>query len=316
MIISASRRTDIPAFYSDWFMKRIRERYLLTKNPFNSKQISKIELDPNSIEAIVFWTRNPKPLISYLDELTSLGYNYYFQFTITGYPRILEKNQQKLDKSIEIFKNLSEKIGSEKVIWRYDPIINSNITDLQYHTIQFERIAEKLSGYSKRVMISFVDLYKKTKNNINKLENAGDIKFGEINQDEIFFNNICNNFSKTAHKNKFQIYSCAEIFDLSKFGIEHGKCIDEQLINDLFNLNLKFDKDKNQREECGCIKSKDIGIYNTCIHGCEYCYANVNKNLANRNYNSHDSNSPLLVGDIPKDFKVIKGKNLRLDEFT
>lgn len=316
MIISASRRTDIPAFYSDWFMKRIRERYLLTKNPFNSKQISKIELDPNSIEAIVFWTRNPKPLISYLDELTSLGYNYYFQFTITGYPRILEKNQQKLDKSIEIFKNLSEKIGSEKVIWRYDPIINSNITDLQYHTIQFERIAEKLSGYSKRVMISFVDLYKKTKNNINKLENTGDIKFGEINQDEIFFNNICNNFSKTAHKNKFQIYSCAEIFDLSKFGIEHGKCIDEQLINDLFNLNLKFDKDKNQREECGCIKSKDIGIYNTCIHGCEYCYANVNKNLANRNYNSHDSNSPLLVGDIPKDFNVIKGKNLRLDEFT
>jgi len=315
MIISASRRTDIPAFYSKWFINRIREGVLFTQNPFNSKQFSRIELKPELIEAIVFWTRNPSPLFSYLEELTSLGFNYYFQYTITGYPKILEKNKLNIEKSIETFLTLSSKIGPEKVIWRYDPIINSNITDLEFHYVQFEKIAEQLSGHCNRVMISFVDMYKKTKKNIRKLETDTDMKFFEINPDDDFFNDVCEYISKVAHENKLEIFSCAEKFDLSQYGIKHGKCIDEQLINELFQLNLKFQKDKNQREECGCMRSKDIGVYNSCPHGCEYCYANVNKILANKNFKLHDQNSGLLIGNITDENTIKKNKNHRLDQF-
>lgn len=316
MIISASRRTDIPAFYSKWFMNRIREGFLLTKNPFNSKQISTIDLRPKSLEAVVFWTRNPSPLIPYLDELDKLGYNYYFQFTITGYPKILEKNTPQLNESLETFKKLSSKIGSEKVIWRYDPIIFSNITDLEFHYTNIEKIAKELSCYSNRMIISFVDLYKKTEKNLRKLEIDGLIELQEINQTNENFKNICTHISKVAHKYNFEIFSCAESFDLSKFGIKHGKCIDEKLLNELFNLKLNFKKDRNQREECGCMVSKDIGIYNTCIHGCEYCYANVNKSLTQKNFKLHDCNSPLISGEIQKGTNINKNKNFRLDDFT
>ena len=169
MIISASRRTDIPAFYSKWFMNRIKDGYVLVQNPYNTKQIRKVFLTPFQVDAIVFWTRNAKPLIPYLDDLDKLGYNYYFQYTITGYKRELERFTPSPQKAIETFIELSDKIGKEKVIWRYDPIILSDYSNYNEHLRLFEKISNMLENKTDKVVISFADPYKKITNNLKNI---------------------------------------------------------------------------------------------------------------------------------------------------
>jgi DNA repair photolyase len=297
MIISASRRTDIPAFYTSWFMNRIREGYLFVQNPFNAHKYSRVDLSPHKVDAVVFWTKNPRPILQHLDELDQKGYRYYFQFTLTGYPSAIEPSVPKIDAGLSTFKELSNKLGADRVVWRFDPIILSDITNKDFILRNFERIAKELSNYTKRVVVSFADFYKKVTNNLHRVENEMHIKFYDIslNMDQI--NRISSHLSEIAHKNSMQIFSCADKYELSKFGIKHGKCIDDDLIKDLFGIALHVQKDKSQRDECGCVQSQDIGQYNSCIHDCVYCYANYNKHMAHRKQSLHDPNSPFLLGN-------------------
>ena len=302
MIISASRRTDIPAFYSKWFMNRIKDGYVLVQNPYNTKQIRKVFLTPFQVDAIVFWTRNAKPLIPYLDDLDKLGYNYYFQYTITGYKRELERFTPSLQKAIETFIELSDKIGKEKVIWRYDPIILSDYSSYNEHLRLFEKISNMLENKTDKVVISFADSYKKITNN---LKNIGYKDILE-NKKELYL--FCEELSNIVKDRNIQIETCTEEIDLSIFGINPTKCIDDKLLDKLFNKNLCAIKDKNQRKECGCVESIDIGMYNTCSHGCVYCYATFSDNTVKKNRQKHNPSSALLLGELKDLDEEIKKK--------
>ena len=294
MIVSASRRTDIPAFYHRWFMNRIKEGFLLTKNPFNAHQINRVSLKQNDVDVIVFWTRNSANLMPHLSELDERGYRYYFQYTITGYPRTIEAAVPKTQTAIDTFIKLSDMIGQDKVVWRYDPILLSNQVDIDEHKRLFSKIAFLLSGKTDRVVISFSDFYKKTERNLSNVEN---LIYSDITQDMNSLLDLAKFMSDVASSHGMIIKSCAEHIDTTNVGIKHGKCIDEELIKDVFGLSLSNKKDKGQREECGCVKSVDIGMYNTCLHECSYCYATFNKKMVIDNRKKHDEFSPFLIGN-------------------
>lgn len=306
MIISASRRTDVPSFFADWFFNRIDEGYLLVRNPMNIHQVSRVSLSPEVVDCIVFWSKNPVKMIDRLNRLKE--YTFYFQYTITGYGQRLEPNVPSLQEAINTFCTLSRKIGKEKVIWRYDPIILSDKLDFSFHAGNFENIAKILEGKTNRSVISFVDMYTKTKRNMSS------VKLSEITEQEmiklaIFLNKICSRYG-------LDLTSCAEAIDLEAYGIKHGKCIDDKLIEEISGMTINIGKDPTQRSECGCMASIDIGAYNTCAHECLYCYANYNHASVRRNYAQHDPASPLLFGNVgPKDMindrKVLSCKKMQ-----
>jgi len=299
MIISASRRTDIPSYYSEWFFNRIKEKFVYVRNPFNTRQIKVISLDPELTDCIVFWSKNPKPMIDKLDFLKD--YKYYFQFTLTPYESDVEARLPLKTEIIETFKKLSDIIGPQKVIWRYDPILISNKYNTAYHIDKFEKLAGVLKGYTEKVIISFMDFYKKITENIKLLG------ITEISTEEK--NIIAQDFSEIARNNHFSIDTCAEDIDLSEYGITHARCIDDRLISKITGNNLLVEKDKNQRLECGCVKSIDIGEYNSCSNGCVYCYANHNSNIVEKNIKKHIPLSPLLIGDICPD-DIVKERKI------
>jgi DNA repair photolyase len=298
MIISASRRTDIPAFFADWFYNRIEEGYLLVRNPINHHQVSRINLSPEVIDCIVFWSKNPSRMMDRLHRLRN--YIFYFQYTLTGYGQRLEPNVPSCQEAVSTFRNLSEMIGKDRVIWRYDPIIMSEQLNIKYHADRFEQIARQLSGKTGRCVISFVDMYKKSKRNM------ASVPVIEIQMEQMI--EASSILSKISYKHGIALASCAEIVDLAQYGINHGKCIDDKLIEEISGLALDVDKDPTQRSECGCVASVDIGAYNTCAHECLYCYANYNHDWVHRNYAAHDSQSPLLFGQIGPGDKIHERK--------
>jgi DNA repair photolyase len=288
MIISASRRTDIPAFFSDWFYNRIEKGFFAVRNPMNIHQVSIIPVRPDVTDCIVFWTKNPRRFMDRLHLLSS--YSYYFQYTLTGYGKILEPNIPRTEDSIECFKSLSNLIGSNRVIWRYDPILITDQFDIRFHMSNFEKIAQQLSRHTNKCVISFVDYYKKT------IKNLSGISYRMLNRDQI--TEIASKLSQIAMSNNITLSTCAEEIDLLSLGICHGKCIDDKLINEVFGFTLNINKDKFQRKECGCVASIDIGAYNTCPHGCLYCYANYDLNKVKSNYVLHNKNADLIFGNI------------------
>lgn len=295
LIISASRRTDIPAFYSEWLFNRIREGYLLVRNPMNVHQISRINLNPEVVECIVFWTKNPKPMMNKLHELEK--YNFYFQFTLNSYDKSIEPNVPKKNELIETFIELSKQIGKDKVIWRYDPILLTDVFTKEYHFKWFEYLAQVLCNYTNKCVISFVDLYKKTERN---LKGINLLPMSKNDMEE-----IASKISKIGSNYNLVIESCSEEIDLNKFNIEHGKCIDDKLISKITGKVFNIEKDPNQRDICGCVRSIDIGTYNTCMNGCLYCYANFSKDAVAKNVSLHDSKSPLLFGNLNGKEKII-----------
>jgi len=310
MIISASRRTDIPSYYSEWFFNRIKEKFVYVRNPMNIRQVSIINLDPEVVDCIVFWSKNPKPMIDNLNLLKD--YKFYFQFTLTPYEQDVEVKLPSKTEIIETFKKLSDMISPQKVIWRYDPILINKKYNIAYHIDKFEKLASVLKGYTEKVTFSFIDFYKKITENIKLLE------ITEISTEEK--NIIAQSFSEIARNNNFLIDTCAEDIDLSKYGITHARCIDDRLISKITGKNLLFEKDKNQRLECGCVKSIDIGEYNSCSNGCVYCYANYSNNIVEKNNKKHIQSSPLLIGDVchddvVKERKIISEKTLQNELF-
>ena len=313
MILSVSRRTDIPNYYADWFYNRIKEGFLYVRNPMNYHQVSRIELSPDLVDCIVFWTKNPEPMIAKLHELDD--YAYYFQFTLTGYGHDIELNvPHKKDKMIPVFQRLSKTIGSSRVVWRYDPIFFNDVYTEEYHMRAFEQIADALVGYTKKCVISFVDTYAKNKAAMRKLKVQEPIREdGQKDSDHIQGLRVfAARLSEIAHRNGMEIATCAEKIDLSDCGICHSSCIDRTLVEEITGYIIHVGKDKNQRAECGCVESIEVGSYHTCLNGCKYCYANDSREKAERNFRAYDVDSPLLCGRIEDGDKITERKVRRL----
>lgn len=295
MIISASRRTDIPSFYSEWLFNRLKEGYVCVRNPMNIHQISQISLSPDVVDGIVFWTKNPTPMLERIHELDN--YTYYFQFTLNSYGKDIEKNvPSKNDVIIPTFKKLSSIIGKERIVWRYDPILINEHYTREYHKKYFQKLCDSLCNYTEKCTVSFVDLYKNTERNTKSLN------IHTPSNEEVL--ELMSFFSKIAHENGIYIDTCTEEYDLSSLNIKHACCIDKSRLERIGNYQLKIGKDKNQRSICGCIESIDIGMYNTCENGCMYCYANFNCEMARKNHNKHNPLSPLISGEIEYDDKL------------
>lgn len=288
MIISASRRTDIPACFSQWFFRRLEEGFVFVRNPMSYHQVSRVSLSPKVVDGIVFWTKNPIPMLESLHLLNA--YPFYFQFTLTAYGNDLEPGvPSKNSIIIPAFQELSRRIGPERVIWRYDPILLTPKYSAEYHVRYFEELARRLSGYTTKFIISFVDQYR----------HLGE-QFQSLNTEQIF--NLAGRLSEIAQKYGLMLETCAESLDLSQFGIRHGHCVDAELLEQIIGQPLSLSKDKNQRAACGCMSSIDIGMYDTCANGCKYCYANHAPAIVSRNLTSHDPFSVLLCGNLtPED---------------
>lgn len=295
MIISASRRTDIPALYPEWFVNRLREGSILVPNPYNRKKVSHIRLTPNTVDCIVFWTKNPEPMIPYLKEIDGMGYQYYFQMTLTDYEEDLEPGLPEKEELMATFLMLSEMIGKERIDWRFDPILLTDKYTPDYHEEKFESMCQWLHKATQRCTISFIDSY-------------GKKIYPELNKEEM--EEMASRLSKIAARYKLPLYTCAEAIDLSKYGIRQGACIDKERIQRLLGYKLDIKKDTGQRTQCKCVESLEVGIYNTCTNGCKYCYATASQESAQKKQNQHDPQSPLLIGNLRGD-EVITNKGIR-----
>ncbi len=305
MILSASRRTDIPAFYSDWFYRRVEEGFFLVRNPMNTRQVSRVQISPQNVECFVFWTKNPSgSFISGLERLDALGYKYYFQFTVTPYAEDIERNVPHKEEIIRTFISLSERIGREKVIWRYDPILLTGRYSMGYHEERFAYLADRLCGHTEKVIISFIDSYPKIR---RRMAECG---ISELSEEQM--RSLAEKLKSVATAHGLPVESCAEKIDLADIGIAHGHCVDGNLVGRICGKKFVFTKAKSQRAGCGCAASIDIGAYDSCRHGCVYCYAMqgsgapVNPPV--------DSGSPLLASCLCEDDRVTERLVPRLEE--
>lgn len=320
MIITASRRTDLPAFFGQWFMQRVKEGFFHSVNPFNAKQVKRVSLAPRDLDAIIFVSKNPRPFLHHLDELDQRGYRYYFQLTLNDYPSLIEPGVPSVGNRLETFKSLSERIGPRRVIWRYDPIILSSATPPAYHLERVERLASELSGSTTRLVISFFDLYRKAEPRLRDLANRTGIKITDSILDQPTCLQLASGVKAIGDRYGLEVVSCAEVIDLRPVGVSHGSCVDAQLIRELFGVEANAPRDRSQRPECGCAKAIDVGFYNTCRLGCIYCYANTTENAIERNLALHSPTSPCMVGNYrpqegePTGDSSISGYQLRLDD--
>ena len=301
MIISASRRTDIPAFYAQWFINRIRAGFCEVPNPFNRGQVSRISLLPEDVDVIAFWTRNPRPLLPYLDELERRGYRYYFQYTLLGYPPEIDINGPASQASLLTFRELAQRVGPGRVIWRYDPIVLTQITPPAYHRQAFARLAGSLEGFTGRSVISLMDDYPKIRGRLAEMARQGSSLLpvsmdGKDLEGELpeWLGDLLRELAEIAQTHQMEMLSCAEEADFRPFGILPGKCIDDGYIERLFGIDVTHSKDPGQRSACGCVVSKDIGMYDSCLFGCRYCYATTSFRRARANYLRHDPEAPSL----------------------
>lgn len=328
IIISASRATDIAGFFGDWFVDKWQKGECKWKNPFNGKFYT---ISLKKARAVVFWSKYPQNFFKHLDFIKENIPIFYFQYTLNDYDKNIEQNLPNLNKRVECFKNLSEQICKDRIIWRFDPLILSDEISLQNLLEKIEFIGDELKNHTEKFVFSFLDIYGKTGRNMHK---AG-IKYIEWNVESM--NEFAQKLSDLKSKKgwNFTISTCAEKIDLDKYGITHNKCIDDDLILKLLKqkiekqgdfikdcdkelldyLGWKYDKnlenqngefikisttnmkDKGQRKECGCIASKDIGAYNTCPFGCVYCYANDNLETPKANFKNHNPQSEILFDE-------------------
>lgn len=291
MIISASRRTDIPAFYPEWIANRLKAGEVLVRNPMRETQVARIALDPKLIECIVFWTKNPEPMLKYLDDITGMGYMYYFTYTLNYYGKEIEPHLPDVADRIKTFIELSNKIGKKRVIWRYDPIVFTPDYSPEWHIKCFDTLARILGPHTEKAVVSFVDIY--PGKNYAKLNPLGMYEADYGTKLEVM-----KAFAEIAHRENIGIATCAENMDeLRKFGIEKNSCIDARLIERLIGEQI-MDEPEKQRSACGCARSVDIGRYDTCPHGCAYCYANIDMKKTKDIMSAYDPASPLLCGAV------------------
>lgn len=284
MILSASRRTDIPCHYGEWFLNRLQAGYVLVRNPMNHSQLKRIPLSPDIVDCIVFWTKDAGNFLQYVDTIGNMNYQYYFQFTVTPYDKKIEKGLRSKGEIVETFRALSRRVGKNRVLWRYDPILLGGEITVKYHKEQFLRLCKTLSPYTESVTISFVDDYAKQSGVFWRAPQGG-----EIDELAAFIGKTAKEFGLTPK-------ACCERMNLTKYDIFPASCIDKSVIEALCRCELRLSRDKNQRPGCGCVESVDIGAYNTCPNGCVYCYANRSAQSSVRNFSKHDPAALLLLG--------------------
>lgn len=328
VIVSASRSTDIPAFYSKWFFNRLKKGYCVWYNPFNRQPMY---VSFERCKVVVFWTKNPRPILPYLHELDERGIHYYFQVTLNDYVNEgFEPNVPTVEQRIETFRRLSEMIGHERVIWRFDPLIITPALTPRMLLSRIWKIGNRLKGYTDKLVFSFVDVkaYRKVQNNLIKETTCftkEDVESAEMNaaqRQEIVEGLVKLREAWAANGWNIELATCAEVMDLEAYGIAHNRCIDGELMKrifhddeelvyylhtgqlperDMFGMipplpdKSKNLKDKGQRKVCGCMVSKDIGMYDTCRHFCVYCYANTSRECVLRNRARHSDESESLI---------------------
>jgi len=296
VIITASRRTDIPAFYSEWFMKRVSDGYFININPFNANQHRRISLAPNDVDIFLFITKNPSPIMPYLPELDCRGYHYYFHYTLNDYPTFIEPQVSDLRFRIETFQRLSEQLGPGKVVWRYDPILVSQKTDVDYHLERFHRLAEALKGYTDQVIISLLQIYPKVRKRLWQLQAIAGLKVIDIREERYRddLERLLTGLAEIARSNKLMIVSCAEILDIEKYGINPGSCVDGERIAAILGRRLQVKRDRSQRPRCRCLQAVDMGTYDMCQFHCCYCYANRSEQAVKRKTARFCPEAPVL----------------------
>ncbi|MDE7330787.1 MAG: DUF1848 domain-containing protein [Lachnospiraceae bacterium] len=308
MILNTGSRTDIPAYYSDWFYNRVKEGYVLSRNPYYPAQITKYLLNPEVIDVMVFCTKNPFPMLERISLLSE--FDMFWFVTITPYGKEIEPCVPPKELVIRYFHELSGLIGKDRISWRYDPVFVTDRYSTDYHIEKFHEMAKALSGYTRQCVVSFIDLYEKTKRNFGQIRSVT-----KKEQEKMI-----DAFSDIAKENGLQIHLCCENAGLVRENVDTDGCMSKAVLENALGCKLDVPQKKMARPECSCLLGADIGAYNTCGHGCLYCYANYDKETVAKNRKLHHVSSPLLVGQL-KENDVIKQaeqkswKNKQLDFF-
>ena len=308
MILNTGSRTDIPAYYSEWFNNRIREGYVLVRNPYYPSQVTRYSLDPVVIDMMVFCTKNPFPMFDSFALLEP--FDTFWFVTITPYGKEIEPHVPDKERVMDSFLQLSELVGAGRVSWRYDPIFITEKYSVDDHIKQFEHMAGRLRGSTHQCVVSFIDLYEKTKRNFPSVRAVTAAE----QRTQI------NAFSATAAENDLQIHLCCESESLVRPNVDAEGCLSQKVLEDALGCRLIVPKKKGARQECSCLLGADIGAYNTCGHGCLYCYANYDRETVRRNMMLHDKKSPFLIGnlqegDVIKDAKQVSWKDRQMSIF-
>ncbi len=286
MIINTGQRTDIPAFYSQWFANRLKEGFVMVRNPYNPQSVTRYRLSPDVVDVIGFCTKNPAPMLPHLDLLRPFGQFWYV--TITPYGKEIEPHVPNKLLVIDCFKRLSDRVGIDSMGWRYDPILVSAAYPVERHIAAFEYMARELSGYTHTAVISFIDLYEKTKRNFPEVQEVSP-------EDRLMLGKA---FVEIGRQYGMTIRPCAEGNALSRFGADCSGCMTVPMYEQAIHCPLKVPRKPPARKQCACYLSGDIGAYNTCGHLCRYCYANYDAETVRRNMRQHDPESPLLIGHL------------------
>ncbi|UCF99112.1 MAG: DUF1848 domain-containing protein [Spirochaetaceae bacterium] len=297
MIISASRRTDIPAFYGPWLLRRLREGYALVRNPVNPRLVYHIPISAGKTRCIVFWTKNPATLIGRLGELEDFGIPFYFLFTLNGYGSELERNLPDKEQILRTFVSLARLLGPERVVWRYDPIVFTRDYPPSAHLRLFGILAQKLRGLTRRCVASYLTMYNKCRRNLQS------VQILEIPADRKA--ELAAGLKSLAATCGIELVSCA-CSELAEAGVPAGKCIDDALVASVSGQAFSGKKDRSQRGSCLCVESADIGAYDTCLHNCLYCYANSSYHTAVQRHRLHDPRSPLLFGRLGEQDQLLE----------
>jgi hypothetical protein len=293
MIISASRRTDLPAFYSQWLRYRLEAGFCLVPNPFNPRQISRVSLLPGDVDAFVFWTRDARPFMPILDGLERLCYRSVFLVTLTAYSAPLEPNAPSRQQAIAAFHQLAERVGSARITWRYDPIILGPGLGIGDHLRRFERLAAELAGATQRVKISMIDLYRKTRRRLSRMHEGESYLVDPGTSPG--FEELIRCMADTAGRFGMELTTCGEERNLEALGAPPGRCIDAEWLARIYGRPFPITKDRGQRQHCLCAPSRDIGMNDTCLHGCSYCYATRSHGAAVSNHRRHDPQGTSLL---------------------
>ena len=296
MIINTGGRTDTVQYYTDWLLNRFSEGYVLTRNPLFPNKVNRYELNPDKVDCVVFCSKNYKPILPRLHEITDRFYTY-FHYTITAYGKDIEPGVPSVEESIQTLIELSKLVGKQRVAWRYDPVLLTKKYTVSRHIETFDKMANMLAPYIDRCIFSFVEMYKKVEINMPEL-----IPLSAQDMDE-----LAQGLGSIAEKNGIYLQTCGTNGDYTRYGIQASGCMTLDNLgkaNDILFKNLKH---KGMRQGCHCIESRDIGAYDTCLNGCKYCYANKNPHKAYENYKYHAPASPLLLGQVKPEDTIIQG---------
>ena len=287
MIINTGSRTDTVQYYSEWLLKRFQEGFVYSRNPLFLNKVTKYELNPEVVDCVIFCSKNYEPILERLHEITD-RFNTYFYYTITAYGKDIEPNVPSIEDSIETLIKLSEIVGAKRIAWRYDPILLTEKYTKNRHYETFDYMSEKLSPYIDRCIFSFVEMYKKLKTNMPEI-----ILLTQEDKDE-----IAKNIGLIAKKNKILLQTCATLENYEKYNIIQSGCITAEILGTANGVTFSNIKHSGNRKGCRCMENRNIGDYDTCPNGCKYCYANQNPQIAKKNYEKHNADSPLILGGL------------------